>query len=281
MRNGNSNKRPAIVIIFAAILFLILALTTYRNRIAGTEETLFHSAADPVVSFVNDITDTVSDFFVRVFSPSAIQAENKELKNKIAYYERELLLYEETSKENARLQDMLDYVQQNENMRYLTACVTARNMNQYVDSLSLNVGTRHGVTEQIPVVSGLGLIGRVTEVGNSWCKVHTIMNDEMRISVMVERTRDEGTLGGLIMKNGEIIGIQLYYLPENADIAVGDKIITSGIGGVYPKGILIGEVVSLPEDENSAYNACVLPTIDFSHLENVLLIMNVDEVRDD
>lgn len=280
MRSDNSRK-PVAIFILAAILFIILALMTYRDRTAGNEETLFHSAADPVVSFVNGITDTVSDFFTRVFSPSAIQSENKELKNKVAAYERELLLYEEMSRENARLQELLDYVQQNENMRFLTACVTVRSLNPYVDSLTLNVGTRHGVEEQIPVVSGLGLVGHVTEVGNSWCKVHTLMNDEMRISVMVERTRDEGTLGGLILNNGEAVGIKLYYLPENADIAVGDRIITSGIGGKYPKGILIGEVVSLPQEENAAYDACVYPTVDFSHLENVLLIMDVDEVRDD
>ena len=280
MRSGNS-KRPVAVCIVAIILFIILALMTYRDRTAGNEETLFHAAADPVVTLVNDVTDTVSDFFVRVFSPNEIQRENKELKDRIAYYERELLLYEETARENARLQDLLDYVQQNENMRYLTACVTARSLNGYVNSLTLNVGTRHGVSENIPVVTGMGLIGRVTEVGNSWCKVHTLMNDEMRISVMVERTRQEGTLGGLIQQNGETVGIQLYYLPENADIVIGDRIITSGIGGVYPKGLLIGTVVSLPEEENTAYDACVFPEVDFSEPENVLLIMGVDEVRDD
>lgn len=278
---SESSKRPVAVCILAIILFVILAFATYQDRTAGKEETLFHSAADPVVALVNDITDTVSDFFVRVFSPSAIQEENRELKNRIAYYERELLFYEEMSRENARLQDMLDYVQQNENMRYLTACVTGRSLNGYVSTLTLNVGTRHGVSENIPVVSGLGLIGRVTEVGNSWCKVHTLLNEEMRISVMVERTREEGTLGGLILQNGEIIGIRLYYLPENTDIAVGDRIITSGMGGMYPKGLLIGEVVSLPQEENAAYDACVFPTVDFSRPENVLLIMDVDEVRDD
>ena len=278
---SDSSKKPALIIFLAAILFILLALATYRDRTAGNEETLFHSAADPVVSFVNDITDSVSDFFERVFSPSAIQKENKELRNRVAVYERELLLYEETMRENARLQDLLDYVQQNANMHFITACVTARSMNGYVDSVTLNVGTRHGVTEQLPVVSGLGIIGRVTEVGNSWCKVHTILNDEMRISVMVERTRDEGTLGGLVLSNGEVQGIRLYYLPENADIAVGDRIITSGIGGIYPKGILIGEVVSIPTEENAAYNACVYPAVDLSHLENVLLIMDVDEVKND
>lgn len=280
MRSGNS-KKPAAVCILAIILFIILALMTYRDRTAGKEETLFHAAADPVVAFVNEITDTVSDFFVRVFSPSAVQEENRELKNKVAFYERELLFYEETARENARLQDLLDYVQQNENMRFLTACVTARSLNGYVNSVTLNVGTRHGVSENIPVVSETGLIGRVTEVGNSWCKVHTLMNDEMRISVMVERTRQEGTLGGLILQNGEIVGIRLYYMPENADIAVGDRIITSGIGGLYPKGLLVGRIVSLPKEENAAYDACVFPEVDYSLMENALLIMDVDEVRND
>ena len=280
MRNSES-KKPIIVCCVTAILFLVLAFATFRERTAGVEETLFHTAIDPVQSFVNSLTASVTDFFERVFYPSEIQQENAALKKQVEALERDLLLYGETAKENARLQELLDYVQSNSGLRFVTAAVTARSLTGSEISLTLNVGTRHGVATEMPVVTGDGVIGRVTETGNAWCKVHTLLNDEMRISVMVERTRDEGTLGGLILENGEVIGIKLYYLPTGADIKIGDTIITSGIGGVFPKGIRVGEVVSIPTEENAAYDAGVFPSVDFTHLENVIVVLGVDEVKHD
>lgn len=273
----SNSKKPIVIACVCALLFFILALFTYRNRTAAKEESLFHTAAAPVQETVNEITRIVSDFMQRVFFPSSIQQENEELKRKIAVYERDLVLYEETAKENARLSELLDFVQENSSMRYLTASVTAKNINTASASLTLNVGTRHGVTEKTPVITGTGVVGRVTEVGNSWCKVHTVMNDEMRLSVLVERTRDEGTLGGLIRVNGEVTGMKLYYLPENADLRVGDRIVTSSSGGVFPKGLFIGTVTAINDEENASYAASVSSEIDFDHLENVLLVLDMDK----
>lgn len=273
----NNSKKPVYIAIFGAILFFILALFSFRTRTAVRAETLFHSAAAPVLAFTDKVTDTVSDFMERVFFPSAIQEENNELKKQIVTYERKLLLFDEISRENARLTELLDYVEQNPDMRYLTASIIAKSVNASSQSITLNVGTRHGVTVKTPVVTGDGVIGRVTEVGNSWCKVHTLMNDEMRLSVLIDRTREEGTLGGFVRTNGEVSGLKLYYLPDDADIRPGDKIVTSSSGGVFPKGLYVGTVLSLNEEENASYNACVMPDIDFEHLENVLLILGMDE----
>ena len=95
----------------------------------------------------------------------------------------------------------------------------------------------------------------------------------MRISVMVERTRDEGMLGGLILENGQLVGLKLYYLPKDADLQVGDTIVTSGLGGIFPKGLYVGKVLFLADEDNGAYDACVVSDVDFEHLEEVLIIL--------
>ena len=100
-----------------------------------------------------------------------------------------------------------------------------------------------------------------------------MFNEDMRISVMVERTRDEGMLGGLILENGQMVGLKLYYLPKDADLQVGDTIVTSGLGGIFPKGLYVGKVIFLADEDNGEYDACVVSDVDFEHLEEVLIVL--------
>ena len=112
---------------------------------------------------------------------------------------------------------------------------------------------------------------------SSWCRVRTMCNDEMRISVMVQRTRDEGMLGGLYLEDGEILGTLLYYLPGKADVRVGDTIRTSGIGGFFPKGLYVGTVLSVNREGRGTHDAVVSMDVDFLHLEEALIVVGVDE----
>ena len=127
--------------------------------------------------------------------------------------------------------------------------------------------------EQMAAVNAPGIVGRVIEVGATYSKIRTMQNEDMRISVMVERTRDEGMLGGLIIENGQLIGLKLYYLPKDADLQVGDTIVTSGLGGIFPKGLYVGKVSFLADEDNGEYDACVISDVDFEHLEEVLVIL--------
>ena len=155
----------------------------------------------------------------------------------------------------------------------MTAPVSAKNLNPYVDTLTVRGGSRSGITEQMAAVNAQGIVGRVIEVGATYAKIRTLQNDDMRISVMVERTRDEGMLGGLILENGQLVGLKLYYLPKDADLQVGDTIVTSGLGGIFPKGLYVGKVLFLADEDNGAYDACVVSDVDFEHLEEVLIIL--------
>ena len=155
----------------------------------------------------------------------------------------------------------------------MTATVSARNLNPYVDTITVRGGTRSGITEQMAAVTAQGIVGRVIEVGATYAKIRTMQHEDMRISVMVERTRDEGMLGGLVIENGQLVGLKLYYLPKDADIQVGDTIVTSGLGGIFPKGLYVGKVIFLTDEDNGEYDACVTSDVDFEHLEEVLIIL--------
>lgn len=270
-------NRPILISVIAIIGFFVLCAFTLSERTTGDAEQLFASAVMPVQEFVGGITRDVTNFFTRVFTPSALEEENEQLRRELEEYKLKDAIYEETSRENARLSELLSYVESNPNMSLLTAQVIARSGNEYIDTLTLNVGSRNGVTERMAVVTGGGVVGRVVEVGTQWCKVRTMLNDDMRISVMVQRTRDEGMFGGVISTAGDSAILQLYYLPATTELEVGDKIITSGLGGTYPKGVFVGEVIEISSGTEE-YDAKVLVDIDFTHLEEVLLILNVEEV---
>lgn len=269
-------NKPILIAIIAIIGFTVLCAFTLGQRSTTAAENLFGGALIPIAQWTNGITTDVTDFFERVFYPSKIQQENDRLRAELESYKLKDTAYEQTSKENARLASLLSYAQQNPNMSFVTAKVIATGFNEYVDTLTLNVGTRHGVRLKQPVVTGGGIVGRVSEVGASWCKVKTMLNDDMRISAMVSRTRDEGMFGGVISYEGSSALLQLYYLPANSVVEVGDVILTSGLGGEFPKGMLVGEVIALPTARDG-FDAAVLVDIDFEHLEEVMVVLNMDE----
>ena len=266
-------NRPILIALLAAALFLVLTALTVGRRTASRAEDMFSTAVLPVQEAVSSVTDRVTDFFTRVFYPSRIQEENERLNQLVAAYERRLILYEAMEQENARLAELLDYTSANSSFYFMTAPISARNLNPYVDTLTIRGGSRSGVAEQMAAVNAQGIVGRVVEVGATYSKIRTLQNDDMRISVMVERTRDEGMLGGLIIVDGQLVGLKLYYLPKDAELQVGDVIVTSGLGGIFPKGLYVGKVLYLTDEDNGEYDACVVSDVDFEHLEEVLIIL--------
>jgi len=124
----------------------------------------------------------------------------------------------------------------------------------------------------MPVICADGLVGRVTEVGATWSKVTAVLDAETSVPVMVERTRDNCMVRGVLNTVDSEAGMELYYLPrDRTDLVPGDTVITSGIGGIYPKGIKIGSVREVLTSDGEA-NAIISPSVDFVHIEEVFII---------
>ncbi len=124
----------------------------------------------------------------------------------------------------------------------------------------------------MPVICADGLVGRVTEVGATWSKVTAVIDAETSVPVMVERTRDNCMDRGVLNTVDSEAGMELYYLPrDRTELVTGGTVITSGIGGIYPKGINIGSVREVLTADGEA-NAIISPSVDFVHIEEVFII---------
>ena len=132
------------------------------------------------------------------------------------------------------------------------------------------------------VVNGDGLVGRVYEAGLNYAKVLSIIDTRSRLSCLVQRTRDEGILRGGMSDTDDEAECSVYYLPNVNNIVPGDVVVTSGTDQIYPKGLPIGAITQISLSAGSEGNfAVVSPSVDFLHIEEVLILrQKVETVSD-
>ena len=261
-----------IMLAVIAVLAILIAVTYDRVQVTFIEDAV-NSVLSPIQSFSVKASNSIIDFFERVFSSTDLDKENEQLKVQLAQYEiieNELNTLRE---ENERLKGLLNYTDITQNYTYVTARVIGKSQGVWFSEFTVNAGRNDGVIENQAVVNSKGLVGRVSSVSANTCKVTSIIDSTSDVSVMVERTRDYGFARGILNvdKNEKL---ELYYLPSGYDLVPGDNILTSGIGGIFPKGIAIGTVteVSRANEDTEDRNAIIQPAVDFLRLEEVMIV---------
>lgn len=278
---GTANKKTIAITIVAVIVLGLLALITAGDRALTWMESTIGVIVTPIQGFVFQVSDGIVDFFESLFNTTDADVENEQLKARIATLEQMLSDYEDTKAENERLKELLDFASTFENVEYVTGQVIGKGQSIWFDTITLNVGKNKGVDVNMPVIAAEGLVGRVTEVGATWCKVVSVIDSTVNISVMVERTRDIGVVRGITTIGADDAQLELMYLPTGNDLVPGDKIITSGMGSDMPKAIPVGVVVEVlrAEEDVSKRNAIIEPYVDFLHLEEVMIIIGSGEAE--
>ncbi|MBQ3551742.1 MAG: rod shape-determining protein MreC [Clostridia bacterium] len=278
---GTANKKTIAITIVAVIVLGLLALITAGDRALTWMESTIGVIVTPIQGFVFQVSDGIVDFFESLFNTTDADVENEQLKARIATLEQMLSDYEDTKAENERLKELLDFASTFENVEYVTGQVIGKGQSIWFDTITLNVGKNKGVDVNMPVIAAEGLVGRVTEVGATWCKVVSVIDSTVNISVMVERTRDIGVARGITTIGADDAQLELMYLPTGNDLVPGDKIITSGMGSDMPKAIPVGVVVEVlrAEEDVSKRNAIIEPYVDFLHLEEVMIIIGSGEAE--
>lgn len=269
-----------IMLAVIAVLAILIAVTYDRVQVTFIEDAV-NSVLSPIQSFSVKASNSIIDFFERVFSSTDLDKENEQLKVQLAQYEiieNELNTLRE---ENERLKGLLNYTDITQNYTYVTARVIGKSQGVWFSEFTVNAGRNDGVMENQAVVNSKGLVGRVSSVSANTCKVTSIIDSTSDVSVMVERTRDYGFARGILNvdKNEKL---ELYYLPSGYDLVPGDNILTSGIGGIFPKGIAIGTVteVSRANEDTEDRNAIIQPAVDFLRLEEVMIV-NMEEQEEE
>ncbi len=260
--------------VIAVVFLLILAFFSAGSRTIPWVESAVGSVFRPVQSFAAKASNGIVGFFGNLFDTTDADLENARLTQELALYEQLKLDQAELIKENERLRSLLNYSGSLGDYAYVTARVIGKSSGIWFDTITLNAGRNQGVELGQPVICGDGLVGKVTDLGASWCKVTAVIDSTMTVAVMVERTRDNCMARGIFSATNAVNDLELYYLPTDlTDIVPGDVIITSGIGGGYPKGIRVGVVEEVVLDtDSSGTNAIVATSVDFLHIEEVMVI---------
>jgi rod shape-determining protein MreC len=280
MRNLLSNK-PLLIAIFAVVILGILALASSGDRTLTWVESTAGSVVQPVQTFASNTSGAIIDFIRNLFNTTDADKENQQLKIRIAQLEQVETELEQVKSENMRLKELLNYAKTIGEDEFVTATVIGKNQGVWFNTFTLNAGRNQGVEKDMPVVNNSGLVGRVTDVGATWCKVRALIDGNMSVSCLVERTRDNGMIRGTISPDNDSGLLELYYLPTGSDLVPGDKIITNGIGGIYPKNIMLGTVIEVTrsaEGSASDHNAVVKASVDFTHLDEVMILTGITEM---
>jgi rod shape-determining protein MreC len=195
-----------------------------------------------------------------------VQAER--LQNSIDLLRLRLFDLRELSQENVRLKNLLNFKQKSP-LHLLSARVIGRSIDSWSSSVIIDKGRYNGIKSGMVVISPKGLVGSVVESIDNTSKVLLINDPNQGIFCIVQRSRQEGLVSGTLGSN-----LIMRYLPDESQIAVGDVIITSELSQVYPKGLLVGRVVSIGR-EFSGLNcyALVKPVVDLTSIEEVLVII--------
>lgn len=200
----------------------------------------------------------------------ALRAENEQLRQAI-------INDTEIVAENARLKALLDYKKNAPQFDTLVAAVVGRDPATWTNVIVINRGTSHGVAKDMAVITGQGLVGSVVQVYAGAAKVQLVLDPRSAVGAIVQRP--ESRVAGIVEGNAaKPLLPRMVNLARDADVIKGDKVITSGFGGIYPKGILVGDVVDVVNEEGGLLKYAVLkPAVDFDRLEEVLVIVRSRE----
>lgn len=235
----------------------------------------------PMQKVFNYATEAVDSFTAYFYKFDELVEENNALREQVAELREQI--YDSTEREEMYnwLSDFLELKMAHNDYKFLSASVTGRESGNYSKVLTLDVGSGAGVELNMPVVTSEGIVGQVTEVGYNWCKVTTVVEANSSIGAYIERTHDAGVCEGSFELSPEGL-CELNYLPADSDASVGDRILSTGFGSVYPRGLIVGYIESIETNPYTrGLSVKVKCAVDFSSLSQVMIITDFDSISVD
>ena len=267
------NKKTGIIGIIITVIILIL-IVIFSN--GENNSNFFENAATNLVmpiqnglTYLKNKISGNSTFFTDI---NNLQSENEELRQKNSELEQSLRELENIRTENETLKEYLNLTEKYGEYKTIPGYVINKDISNYSKTIVINIGSDDGVQENMTVIGDEGLVGHVVSVTNNTAKVQTIVDTASSISCSMSTTKDSIVCKGTLNGQSEL---RAMYIPTDANIIQGDSIETSGLGGIYPKGIHVGTVKSVTNTQNITDRYALVETaVDFDKLDTVLVITN-------
>ena len=269
------NRLGSRFFIGVAVVIVLCILSALYSGVTGNPSPVT-TAVGIVATPIQKLATGVSGFFGKGLSYftefDALKAENEELHRQIREMEQTVRDAQLAIEENNRLRAQAGQPERARELTTLNAEVIARNPGDWATVLTLDKGSSHGVEVNDAVITEDGLVGYVSAVAPNYSTITTVVDIEMQCGALITRTRDSAIAEGSydLMAEGSL---RLSYLTEDASIVIGDTVETSGAGGVFPKGVMIGTVERvLPEETGISYYAVLKPFVDVETVTNVSVV---------
>ncbi len=267
------NKKSGLLGIVITIVVLIL-IVIFSNKEANTS--FFENVANKLVmpiqnglTYLKNKVSGNSTFFTDI---SNLKTENKELQEKNSKLEQSLRELENIRTENETLKEYLGLTEKYGEYKTIPGYVINKEISNYSKTIIINIGKEDGIEENMIVIADEGLVGHVISVAENTAKIRTIVDTSSSISCLMSSGKDSIVCKGTLDNNSEL---KAMYIPTDANLVQGDSVDTSGLGGIYPKGIHVGTVKKIVSTKNMTDRYALVETaVDFNKLNTVLVVKN-------
>ena len=257
-------------IITIVILIVILIISNIKiDNVAFIESSagIFVMPIQNGLTYLKNWMSGNNTFFTNI---NNLQEENEELKKKNSELEKSLRELEIVKSENSTLKEYVNLKDKYTEYETIPAYVINKDISNYNDTIVINVGKDDGIEVNMPVIADQGLVGHVISVTSKTAKVQTIVDTASTISCTLTTSRDNVIARGTLEEKSTL---KATYIPTSATVLEGDTIETSGLGGIYPKGIHIGTIKRVITGKNITDRYAMIETaVDFAKIDTVLVI---------
>ena len=267
------NKKAEIAGIVITIIILIL-IVIFSN--ADSETSFLENVASKLVmpvqnglTYLKNKVNGNSTFFTDI---NNLKQENEELSQKNSELEQSLRELESIKSENETLKEYLGLTEKYGEYNTVPAYIINKDISNYAKTIIINVGSDDGIKENMTVIADQGLVGHVISVTSDTAKVRTIIDTSSSVSCLLSTTDESIVCKGTLEEESALKAI---YIPDDDGVIQGDSVETSGLGGIYPKGIHVGSIKKVVNTQNATDRYAIVETaVDFDKLDTVLVITN-------
>ena len=266
-------KKTGIIGIIVTIIILIFLVVITNTDVAKMSyiENIVSTIVMPIQNGLAYLKNKIAgndSFFQNI---NNLQAENEELKKRNSELEQALREFEIVKSENDTLKEYMNLKEKYKDYSTIPAYVINRDIGNYSNTIVINAGEKDGIKENMTVIADEGLVGHVISTTDHTAKVHTIVDTATAVTSTISTTKDTIIVQGTLDDNTLL---KATYIPTEASVLQGDSVETSGLGGIYPKGIHIGTIKEVFNTKNPTDRyATVEPAVNFSKLATVLVII--------
>jgi rod shape-determining protein MreC len=265
----NVNRERAGLVLIPLLILQIVLLSLQIEGSSGTLliKTWALAAQAPIIAASSSISGGIRYVWHNYIWMVGARAENQQLRETVRQLSLRNSAYEEAVQENIRLRQLVS-LSDNMPFKTITAKVVARTPSFLSNVIYINRGLKDGVYVDAPVISGAGIIGRTVIVSRHQAQVQLITNPDASMGAMLKSTRTPGILKG----SGDLL-LDLHYIGNTEEAAVGDIVLSSGLDDIFPKGLVIGKVVDSSKGAGVFRLIKVEPFMDLIHVEEVAVLL--------